>query len=428
MGGLGGASARVRRIASYALFAFSVILALVFAAPVFAGDGTLVDAGFEAGTDAAALSTPPWINVGTTLRREYDNTRAAAGTQSAWIQGPASASFAGVAESQSASMTADGSEIRFWLYQETTTTPRRFYDNIAAGGTYGSHLVLLAADGTIQVNMAKAALPAGYALGYNVVGTQSTGWTQYRITHDFSNQTITLSTRKNSSDAWTGLKSATAATYDIPMRGSATVTRTGGLAFSASTSGNFWLDELRYDAAGITDPVPDTTPPTSPAAGIAADVAADQGGALSLSWTPATDNIGVTGYKLYRGISAGTYDSVTTTTLTAANLSGLLTDTRYYFAVSALDAAGNEGEKSPEFSAVPTDDIAPAIPAGLSGSAQGANRVSVSWSANAESDLAGYDVYRDGVKINGALVTGTSYLDSGLATSTAYAYSVCARD
>ncbi|NTU72060.1 MAG: hypothetical protein HGB10_09620 [Coriobacteriia bacterium] len=225
--------------------------------PPAPGTSGTLDAGFESGTDGALLASPPWTAVGSPLHREYDNARAKVGTKSAWIQGPASTSFAGTFEAESANMTEDGAEIRFWLYQDTTNQNRRFYDNITAGGTYGAYLVLLAADGTIQVNVAKTAPTAGYITGYNVVGTQTTGWTEYRIVHNFGSQTITLSTRKNAADAWTGLKSAGASGFDIPMRGSATVTKTGGVAFSAASSGSIWLDELRYAAAGITDPVTD---------------------------------------------------------------------------------------------------------------------------------------------------------------------------
>ena len=52
---------------------------------------------------------------------------------------------------------------------------------------------------------AKAAPPAGYTTGYNVVGVQQTGWTQYRIALDFATQTYTLSTRRAEGAAWTSL-------------------------------------------------------------------------------------------------------------------------------------------------------------------------------------------------------------------------------
>ena len=144
----------------------------------------------------------------------------------------------------------------------------------------------------------------------------------------------------------------------------------------------------------------DTTPPAAPATLSAVDKPADQGGAINLSWAAATDNVGVTGYKLYRGTAAGTYGAPTTlgnvTTYTDATAA---TGTRYYYAVAAVDAAGNEGAKSPEADATAADNLAPAVPSGLA-AVGGAGEVALSWSANAESDLAGYDLFRDGVKVN----------------------------
>ena len=103
---------------------------------------------------------------------------------------------------------------------------------------------------------------------------------------------------------------------------------------------------------------PRCSPPTRPA---------DTGGSIDLSWSAATDNVGVTGYKLYRGTAPGVYGAptalgnVTTYTDTTA-----VTGTRYYYAVAAVDAAGNEGAKSPESSAIAVDNsVVP--PAGFDG-------------------------------------------------------------
>ncbi|MFF0297703.1 glycoside hydrolase family 6 protein [Kitasatospora sp. NPDC004614] len=76
----------------------------------------------------------------------------------------------------------------------------------------------------------------------------------------------------------------------------------------------------------------DTTPPTAPT-GLAATTTA---GSVSLTWNAATDNVGVTGYDVYRGgvligSTAGT--SYTETGLTAS--------TAYSYTVKARDAAGN---------------------------------------------------------------------------------------
>ena len=150
---------------------------------------------------------------------------------------------------------------------------------------------------------------------------------------------------------------------------------------------------------GITDP--DVTPPTAPATLLAADTAGDQGASIDLSWAAASDAVGVTGYKLYRGTAPGVYGTPTTLLATTSYTdTTAVTGTRYYYAVSAVDAAGNEGAKSPEATAIATDDLAPATPTGLA-AVGGTKRVDLTWSANTEPDLAGYDVYRNGVKING---------------------------
>jgi len=62
---------------------------------------------------------------------------------------------------------------------------------------------------------------------------------------------------------------------------------------------------------------------------------------INLSWTASTDNIGVTGYKIYRG---GSYLKSVTTTSTSDTGLNLLT--QYCYTVSAYDAAGNESTKS----------------------------------------------------------------------------------
>jgi poly(3-hydroxybutyrate) depolymerase/fibronectin type 3 domain-containing protein len=65
-----------------------------------------------------------------------------------------------------------------------------------------------------------------------------------------------------------------------------------------------------------------------------------------------------------------------------------------------------------------------ALPAPTGLAVTGANDTSVGLAWNAASGAAGYNVYRNGVKANGAAVTGTSYTDGGLAGGTSYAYVV----
>ncbi len=62
---------------------------------------------------------------------------------------------------------------------------------------------------------------------------------------------------------------------------------------------------------------------------------------ISLIWSASTDNIGVTGYEVYRGTTL-----VTTVTTTTYNVTGLTASTAYSFSIKAKDAAGNKSASS----------------------------------------------------------------------------------
>ena len=79
------------------------------------------------------------------------------------------------------------------------------------------------------------------------------------------------------------------------------------------------------------------------------------------------------------------------------------------------------------------DSDPPAAPTNLSATA-GSASVSFTWTANGESDLAGYNLYRGTTiggqytKVNVALITGTSHTDTGLTNGTPYFYVLRAVD
>lgn len=103
-------------------------------------------------------------------------------------------------------------------------------------------------------------------------------------------------------------------------------------------------------AGGPVIPIVDTTPPSIPqnvTATAASSVAA------TVAWTASTDNVGVTGYEVYRGgVKVGTSASTTYTD------SGLSAQTTYTYTVKAYDAAGNLSDASTAVSV--TTPVAPA--------------------------------------------------------------------
>jgi len=103
----------------------------------------------------------------------------------------------------------------------------------------------------------------------------------------------------------------------------------------------------------VTAPPPstDTNPPSAPATLTAVVVSASQ---ISMSWRVSVDDVGVTGYKLYRnGIAIATSPS-----LNYAD-SNLSPETSYTYTVSAYDLAGNTSSQS---NAVTLTTLPPALP------------------------------------------------------------------
>lgn len=89
----------------------------------------------------------------------------------------------------------------------------------------------------------------------------------------------------------------------------------------------------------VVQAVTDSTPPTAPT-NLNATSTTDA--SASLSWTAATDNVGVVSYRVYRD-GALMRSGITGTTFTDT---GLNVGTTYTYTVDALDAAGNSSAKS----------------------------------------------------------------------------------
>jgi fibronectin type 3 domain-containing protein len=156
-----------------------------------------------------------------------------------------------------------------------------------------------------------------------------------------------------------------------------------------------------------------------------------------LSWTAPTSNGGspITGYNVYRGVSAGgesataVATNVHATSFTDTALSNGLT---YYYKVVALNAVG-PSPQSNEASATPQATVASA-PLTLTASSGNAT-AGLSWSvpaSNGGSPITGYNVFR-GTSAGGESatavatnVTVTSFTDTALTNAATYYYKVVA--
>lgn len=193
--------------------------------------------------------------------------------------------------------------------------------------------------------------------------------------------------------------------------------------------GSHTLVAKAYDAAGnvgisgnviVTVSNTDTTTPSTPAGLTATAISTS---AINLSWTASTDNVGVTGYKIFRGGS-----QIGTSAVNSYSDTGLTASTQYSYTVSAYDAAGNNSAQSTAAIATTQGDTqAPSVPTNLTATPVSSSVVTLSWTASTDNiGVTGYKVFRGGSQI-GTSATN-SYTDTGLAASTQYAYTVSAYD
>ena len=144
----------------------------------------------------------------------------------------------------------------------------------------------------------------------------------------------------------------------------------------------------------------------------------------NLSWNVSSDNVGVTGYKVFQnGVLK------TTTSSTSLIVSGLSASTTYGFYVTAYDAVGNTSVASNTVNVTtltPADTTSPTSTV-VSASGTTTSGTNLSWNVSLDNvGVTGYKVFQNGVlKTN---TTSTSLVVSDLSASTTYSFYVTAYD
>ncbi len=247
------------------------------------------------------------------------------------------------------------------------------------------------------------------AVTWNVAGTTANGV-------NAANVDILWST--DSGNSWTTLLAAT------PNDGSQNVvipnaaTSSGRIMVKGSNHVFFNVNKANITVTAGTS---DTVAPTAPSLSASGTTQTS----TNLSWSGATDNVGITGYDVYQGAAL-----LGSTSSTSYAVSGLSASTTYSFTVKAKDAAGNISAASNAVSvttlAPVSDTTAPTAPT-LAASGTTSSSTNLSWSGATDNvGVTGYDVYQ-GAALLGA-TTSTSYAVSGLSASTTYSFSVKAKD
>jgi fibronectin type 3 domain-containing protein len=149
-------------------------------------------------------------------------------------------------------------------------------------------------------------------------------------------------------------------------------------------------------------------------------------GRLNLSWEPAFDNVRVVTYRIYRDSVRLEEERPTT----FYQDTGLTNNQNYTYEVSAVDAAGNEGQKSRPSSGIPLEEDSepPSKVVGLVVTDENDGKLNLTWSPATDNvAVVKYHIYRDGSKLLDEPST-TWYLDTGLNNGQEYTYEVSAVD
>ena len=250
------------------------------------------------------------------------------------------------------------------------------------------------------------ALEIDLAWGAYTDDVATTGYTIYRSTSSTGpwNSTTLLTTTTTNGYADTAVAANTKYYYVVTAHDAVPNTSVNSNTANAST--------------------PDTIPPSAPTNVTAPSKTATT---VTLTWTAATDNVGVTGYNIYRNGGTTPINSSAVTGLTFTD-TGLTQLTAYSYTVKAYDAAGNISAASTSYGVTTLDGQPPTAPT-VSSSAKTYTTVTLNWTTSTDNvGVTGYTVYRNGVSIGSTSNSVFTLTDTGLAPNTAYTYTVKAYD
>ena len=250
------------------------------------------------------------------------------------------------------------------------------------------------------------------------VASAGTYTVDFRVASNVNNIKFDL---KKGSSVLTTVNSATTGGWQTWKTVSKTVTLSAGVqTLRIEVTGNGWnINWMEFTATSGGD----TEAPTVPSGVSSSNITQTS---VDISWNASSDNVGVTGYKVYEGTTVVKNVSGTSTTIT-----GLTCETSHTYTVAAYDAAGNESAKSAGVSITTSacsqggiNDITD-----LAAVATACDQVVLTWTDNSTGE-SGFRVRR---KISGAATFSTlgdvaanveTYTDNSVSAEVTYIYQV----
>ena len=163
---------------------------------------------------------------------------------------------------------------------------------------------------------------------------------------------------------------------------------TQGVTYSYQVSAVDYVGNESEKSQDVTVNTGDTSAPTIPANLQATVVSSSE---VRLTWTASTDDVGVSGYRIYRDGSL-----IATSTGLIYSDTGLSAATSYVYRVAAFDSAGNASSQTAALTVNTGDTTPPTVPAGVNATAVSSSRIDLSWTASTDNvAVASYRIYRN---------------------------------
>ena len=297
----------------------------------------------------------------------------------------------------------------------TSTASTSFSDqNVEPETTYGYTVVATDTVGNVSPPSALASATTGSGLAPD----PPTG-----LAASYASTQINLS--------WTAAQDpdGTVTGYDVYRNGTrvATTASTTYSDSSISETVPYTYTVDAYDAGGdvssLSSPLvataPDDQPPSSPASPKVTLAAKS----IALSWAASSDNVAVTGYRVYRNGNA-----LATTTAKSYTDAAVSQGGAYSYQVVALDAAGNISLPSATKTIVFPDTTKPSAPSKLTLTPAKAS-IALKWAASTDNvAVTAYRVYRASTLIATVASPTLAYTSTGLKSGTSYSFHVIAMD
>lgn len=184
---------------------------------------------------------------------------------------------------------------------------------------------------------------SGLTLTWSATATDDSGIYGYRITNGTGDQPITVT------DA-VYTETVTGAVYSYQVTGLQPGTTYSFKVEAGDTGGNWSADGPSVSATTL--PAADTTPPVW-TEGSMLEASRITASGLTLTWSQAADDTGVTGYRIYKGSEE---IAALSGTELRYEVTGLAAGTLYPFSVQAGDEAGNWSKNGPSLSVTTLKD------------------------------------------------------------------------